>query len=64
MGVLAATHMFYNEHTKQENRVLECFKKALKIGSTSINTNPKLVYVYIQILNKYFYFMDHIAVRN
>ncbi|CAD8200964.1 unnamed protein product [Paramecium octaurelia] len=64
IGVLNAAHMFYNDHIKNVQRVQECFKKAIKIASQSIGNNPKFVYVFIQILNKYFYFFEQVEFKD
>lgn len=63
VAVLAATHMFYNEKQQIEQRVLECFKKAIKIAASCVQSNPKLVGTYISILNKFFYYIHHINVN-
>lgn len=43
--------------------MLECFKKAIKIAASCVQSNPKLVGTYISILNKFFYYIQHINVK-
>jgi len=56
IGVTLVTHLFWNEYTQNERRVIECLKKAVKIADICV-TNPKNIVLFVTILNKYLYFM-------
>lgn len=62
ISVLNCTHLFYNGYNKAENRVLECFKRCLKIAETCLKQNARNVYLYIHILNKFFYFWNEMNI--
>jgi vacuolar protein sorting-associated protein 35 len=56
IAVLNVTHLFWNDRVREENRIVECLKRALKIAELSMSS-PKNVGLYVSILNKYLYYI-------
>lgn len=58
LAVLNTSHLFYCESHKNETRVMECFKKALKITDANFTAHPneKNFKLYVAILNKFLYY--------
>ena len=56
--MLTIPHYFFQ---KNETRVMECFKKALKITDAQFNANPnaKHFHLYLAILNKFLFYFEH-----
>lgn len=60
LAVLDSTHLFYCQSQRNENRIMECFKKALKSTDAIFNTHPneKNFTLYVAILNKFLYYFS------
>jgi len=60
LAVLNSTHLFFGPGQRSEQRVMECFKKALKITDANFNSHPdaKNFHLYIAILNKFIYYLS------
>jgi len=58
LAVLDSTHLFYCHAQRNEHRVMECFKKALKSTEAIFNAHPneKNFTLYVAILNKFLYY--------
>jgi len=58
LAVLDSTHLFYCFAQRNEHRVMECFKKALKSTEAIFNAHPneKNFTLYVAILNKFLYY--------
>lgn len=60
LAVLDSSHLFYTQAQANEGRVMECFKKALKITDASFGSHPTShhFHLYIAILNKFLYYFN------
>lgn len=50
-----AGQLYYREYQKQGNKTMDCLKRAIKIAQLSMS-QPRNLYLYAIILNKYLYF--------
>lgn len=60
LAVLDSSHLFYTHAQASEVRVMECFKKALKITDASFGSHPNShhFHLYVAILNKFLYYYN------
>lgn len=56
LAVLQCTHLFFNKHLKNEDRLLECMKKCIKTAEICYTSNKTYISLFISILNKFLYF--------
>mmetsp|Transcript_9766 Transcript_9766/g.19141 ORF Transcript_9766/g.19141 Transcript_9766/m.19141 type:complete len:766 (+) Transcript_9766:3139-5436(+) len=54
-SIVQCTHLFWNTAIRNERRVTECLKKAVKIADIC-SGNPQNIWLFVHILNKYLYF--------
>lgn len=64
LAVLNSTHLYWAPAQQNEQRIMDAFKKALKITDASFGTQPtaKHFHLYLAILNKFLYYFaqEHI----
>jgi vacuolar protein sorting-associated protein 35 len=59
-AILKCVHLFWSEHWKNEQKVVECFKKVLKLADVcwSAHATNNHLKLYVAILNKFLYFLN------
>jgi vacuolar protein sorting-associated protein 35 len=57
-AIAACAQLFWNEAKQDSKRVLECLQKCLKICDTVVQQDPKQVGLWVEMLDKYIYFVE------